>query len=204
MIWFIHQNVSYTQTGGWVAQWLQRLGLDQMIGGSNPETSKFLFHFYSLISSHLDEFSSFQSKKRAQKLFVQFHYFNVFMYVSIIYDKKQESKVLGYLSRLSFNFWTGWLHFNWMQNSEVSLLGEVTYWIGNSSLGTLIQDVQQNRILHFSKKVNSVKEACAKCFTVHLLKETLQTTWKNKTKQIKMLNQLVKNWRFDVFFFYDI
>ena len=78
-----------------------------MIGGSNPETSKFLFHFYSLISSHLDEFSSFQSKKRAQKLFVQFHFFNVFMYVSIIYDKKQESKVLGYLSRLSFNFWTG-------------------------------------------------------------------------------------------------
>ena len=75
-----------------------------MIGGSNPETSKFLFHFYSLISSHLDEFSSFQSKKRAQKLFVQFHYFNVFMYVSIIYDKKQESKVLGYSSRLSTDF----------------------------------------------------------------------------------------------------
>ena len=82
-----------------------------MIGGSNPETSKFLFHFYSLISSHLDEFSSFQSKKRAQKLFVQFHFFNVFMYVSIIYDKKQESKVLGYLSRLSFNFWTGWISY---------------------------------------------------------------------------------------------
>ena len=50
----------------------------------------------------------FPVKKRAQKLFVQFHYFNVFMYVSIIYDKKQESKVLGHLSRLSFNFWTGW------------------------------------------------------------------------------------------------
>ena len=50
----------------------------------------------------------FPVKKRAQKLFVQFHYFNVFMYVSIIYVKKQESKVLGYLSRLSFNFWTGW------------------------------------------------------------------------------------------------
>ena len=50
----------------------------------------------------------FPVKKRAQKLIVQFHYFNVFMYVSIIYVKKQESKVLGYLSRLSFNFWTGW------------------------------------------------------------------------------------------------
>ena len=40
------------------------------------------------------------------------------------------------------------LHFNWMQNSEVFLLWEVTYWIGNSSLGTLIQDVQQKIILH--------------------------------------------------------
>ena len=57
--------------------------------------------------------------------------------------------------------------------------------------------MQQNRFLHFFfKKVNSVKEACPKCFTVHLLKfETLQTTWKNKTKNIKMLNLLVKNWK---------
>ena len=37
-------------------------------------------------------------------------------------------------------------------------------------------------------KVNSVQEACAKCFAVHLSKfEILQTTWKNKTKNIKML-----------------
>ena len=35
-------------------------------------------------------------------------------------------------------------------------------------------------------KVNSVQEACAKCFTVHLLKfEILQTTSKNKTKTPK-------------------
>ena len=43
-------------------------------------------------------------------------------------------------------------------------------------------------------KVNSVQEACAKCLAVHLLKfEILQTTLKNKTKSIKMLNLLVKN-----------
>ena len=63
MIRFINQNVSNIQPRGWVAQWLQRLGLDQKIGGSNPESSKFIFHFYSLISSHSGEFSSFQSKK---------------------------------------------------------------------------------------------------------------------------------------------
>ena len=43
-------------------------------------------------------------------------------------------------------------------------------------------------------KVNSVPEACAKCFAVHILKfEILQTTWKHKTNSIKMLNLLVKN-----------
>ena len=32
-------------------------------------------------------------------------------------------------------------------------------------------------------KVNSLQEACAKCFVVHLLKfEISQTTWENKTK----------------------
>ena len=37
-------------------------------------------------------------------------------------------------------------------------------------------------------KVNSVKEACAKCFVVHILKfETLQITWKNQTKNIRPL-----------------
>ena len=51
----------------------------------------------------------------------------------------------------------------------------------------------------FLSKVNSVQETCAKCFAVHLLKfEILQTTWKNKTKNIKMLNLLVKNWKLRV------
>ena len=86
----------------------------------------FLFiNFFSLRWIQL-----FPVQKRAQKLFVQFHYFNVFMYVSIIYDKKQESKVLGYLSRLSFNFWTGCIMF---QNSKFSN--------GNSSLSSKLFDL---------------------------------------------------------------
>ena len=37
-------------------------------------------------------------------------------------------------------------------------------------------------------KVNSVQEACAKYFAVHILKfEILQTTWKNKTKNNKKI-----------------
>ena len=44
-------------------------------------------------------------------------------------------------------------------------------------------------------KVNSVQEAFVKCYVVHLLEfEILQTKWKNKTKNIKMLHLLVKNW----------
>ena len=35
-------------------------------------------------------------------------------------------------------------------------------------------------------KVNSVQEACAECFAVHILKfEILQTTWKTKQKTSK-------------------
>ena len=48
-------------------------------------------------------------------------------------------------------------------------------------------------------KVNSVQEAFAKCFVVHILKfEILQTTWKNKAKNIKRLDLLVKNWKVKV------
>ena len=43
-------------------------------------------------------------------------------------------------------------------------------------------------------KGNSVQEACAKYFAVHKSKfEILQTTWKNKTKSIKMIDLLMKN-----------
>ena len=49
------------------------------------------------------------------------------------------------------------------------------------------------------RKVNSIQEASAKCFAVHIIKfEILQTTWKNKAKNIKMLNLLVKNWKLRV------
>ena len=49
------------------------------------------------------------------------------------------------------------------------------------------------RLLEKNDKVNSVQEACAKYFAVHLLKfEILQTTRKNKTKNIKMLDLLAK------------
>ena len=41
-------------------------------------------------------------------------------------------------------------------------------------------------------KVNSVQEACAKWFAVHILKfEILQTKWKYKTKSIKMLFRFI-------------
>ena len=45
-------------------------------------------------------------------------------------------------------------------------------------------------------KVISVQEAFVKGFAVHLSEfEISQTTWKNKTKNIKMLNILVENWK---------
>ena len=56
----------------------------------------------------------------------------------------------------------------------------------------------------FSFKVNSVQEACAKCFGVHLLKfEILQTTWKNKN--IKMLkNRKLRVWYSSFHFFFHV
>ena len=69
----------------------------------------------------------------------------------------------------------------------MTLVVEYQYWVYEISIFFL----KVTRL-----KVNSVQEACAKCFAVHLLKfEILQTTWKNKTKNIKMLNLLVKNWK---------
>ena len=42
-------------------------------------------------------------------------------------------------------------------------------------------------------------EAFAKCFAVHLLTfEILKTTWKSRTKNIKTLNIVVKNWKLRV------
>ena len=40
---------------------------------------------------------------------------------------------------------------------------------------------------------------CTKCFAFHVSKfEILKTTWKNKTKSIKMLDVLMKNWKIRV------
>ena len=50
-------------------------------------------------------------------------------------------------------------------------------------------------------KVNSLQEACAKFFAVHILKfEILQTTWKNKKQNKKHQNKdlLLKNWKLRV------
>ena len=48
-------------------------------------------------------------------------------------------------------------------------------------------------------KVNSVQQTCAQCFVVHILKfEISQTKWKIKTKIIKMLDLLMKNWNLRV------
>ena len=52
-----------------------------------------------------------------------------------------------------------------------------------------------------SDKDLPVQEAWAKCFLVHLLEfEILQTTWKNKTNSIKILDLLMKNWKIRVWY----
>ena len=53
-------------------------------------------------------------------------------------------------------------------------------------------------------KVNSVQEACAKCFAVHILKfEILKITWKNESKNIRPLVFSFSsiNWAFWCFLF---
>ena len=57
---------------------------------------------------------------------------------------------------------------------------------------------------------NSVEEAYAKCFSVHILEfEILQITWKNRTKNIRLLvfsfsSIDVTFWGFFIFFFYVV
>jgi hypothetical protein len=53
----------------------------------------------------------------------------------------------------------------------------------------LIENIPFLKLKKVMHKVNSVQEAFAKYFAVHLSKfEILQTTWTNKTKNIKMLS----------------
>ena len=59
-------------------------------------------------------------------------------------------------------------------------------------------------ILHYFK-VNSVQEACAKCFAVHILKfEILQTKWRNKTSNSICEKLKNKSLMFLVSFFHVI
>ena len=52
------------------------------------------------------------------------------------------------------------------------------------------EDVSCSLRLHKFFKVNSVQEACTKCFAIYILRfEILQTTWRNKTKSIKILRE---------------
>ena len=62
---------------------------------------------------------------------------------------------------------------NW--NNGGKLYGIFVY-VATASLSDIDSD-------NFFRKVNSVQEACAKYFSVHIVSrfEILQTTWKNKT-----------------------
>ena len=62
--------------------------------------------------------------------------------------------------------------------------------------------IQDNFKCHFvnllCSKVESTqyKKVAAKCFAIHVSKfEILRTTWRNKTKSIKILDLLMKNWK---------
>ena len=55
--------------------------------------------------------------------------------------------------------------------------------------------LQLTSFLFNSCKVNSVQKGFTKCFSKF---EILKTTWRNKTKNIKMLNIVVKNWKLRV------
>ena len=68
-----------------------------------------------------------------------------------------------------------WLEKLWKFRFSTRLLDLGNYW------GAIEKATVSERV---SDKVNSVQEACAKCFAVHTLKfEILQTTWKNKTSK---------------------
>ena len=68
--------------------------------------------------------------------------------------------------------------------SESSLL----WWSNHRKLRTEVGN-QQNAKKNRAFKVNSVQEACAKCFAVHILKfEILQITWKKWNKEHQTLS----------------
>ena len=90
--------------------WLQRLDINQKVGGSTLGSSKQLFHFDSLISLHSD-IPALSSQKNELKTVRSISLFQCFY----VYDKKQESKVLGNFMNVIDSFLNsviGQVHYN--------------------------------------------------------------------------------------------
>ena len=85
-------------------------------------------------------------------------------------------KIFSFLFAVVYNFFGGrtTTEDDWNKNCLKLMLGDLV---------CILEELNEGG------KVNSVQEAFAKYFAVHLLKfEILQTTWKNKTKSIKLLD----------------
>ena len=79
--------------------------------GSIPLMNLKFFLFFLVILLRKYSLIIQKVQNSTQKLFVQFHYFKLFMYVYITYNEKKESKVLGHLLLITIIFWTVWKHF---------------------------------------------------------------------------------------------
>ena len=77
--------------------------------GSIPLMNLKFFLFFLVILLRKYSLIIQKVQNSTQKLFVQFHYFKLFMYVYITYNEKKESKVLGHLLLITIIFWTVWL-----------------------------------------------------------------------------------------------
>ena len=74
--------------------------------GSIPHMYLNFFLFFLVILLRKYSLIIQKVQNSTQKLFVQFHYFKLFMYVYITYNEKKESKVLGHLLLITIIFWT--------------------------------------------------------------------------------------------------
>ena len=80
--------------------------------GSIPHSYLNFFLFFLVILLRKYSLIIQKVQNSTQKLFVQFHYFKLFMYVYITYNEKKESKVLGHLLLITIIFWTVWTNPN--------------------------------------------------------------------------------------------
>ena len=76
--------------------------------GSIPHIYLNFFLFFLVILLRKYSLIIQKVQNSTQKLFVQFHYFKLFMYVYITYNEKKESNVLGHLLLITIIFWTVW------------------------------------------------------------------------------------------------